>query len=62
MNLYVVCLTNEHFIHDDSQRPPVAQLVVSSLHEDLRGDVVRGPHGGISLGVTDQQTEYEGYE
>lgn len=52
----VVRLTDEHFIHDDTQGPPVAQLVVSGLHEDLGGDVVGGPHGGISLGVTDRQT------
>lgn len=53
----VVRLTDEHFIHDDTQGPPVAQLVVSGLHEDLGGDVVWGPHGGISLGVTDRQTD-----
>lgn len=51
----VVRLTDEHLIHDDTQGPPVAQLVVSSLHENLRGDVVGGPHGGISLGVTDSR-------
>lgn len=42
-------LTDEHFIHDDPQRPPVAQLVVSRLHEDLRSDVVRRAHRGIGL-------------
>lgn len=53
----VVRLTDEHFIHDDTQGPPVAQLVVSGLHEDLGGDVVGGPHSGISLGVTDRQSK-----
>lgn len=52
MNLSVVRLTYEHFIHDDPQRPPVTQLVVSRLHEDFRGNVVWGSHGGISLRVT----------
>ena len=51
-DVFLVCLTDEHFIHDDAQRPPVTQLVVSRLHEDFRGDVVGRSHGRISLRVT----------
>lgn len=47
--LQVKVLTNEHLIHDDPQRPPVTELVVPCLHENLWGDVVWCSHCGISL-------------
>lgn len=42
-------LTDEHLVHDDPQGPPVAQLVVAGLHEDLGSDVVGRSHRGIGL-------------
>lgn len=47
-----VMLTDEHLIHDHTQRPPVAQFVVPRLHEHFRSDVVWRSHSGISLKVT----------
>ena len=40
-------VTYQHFIHDDPQAPPVTELVVTVLHEDLGGDVVGGPAEGL---------------
>lgn len=42
-------LTNEHFIHDHPQRPPVTELVVPGLHEHLRSNVVRSAYCGEGL-------------
>lgn len=42
-------ITYQHLIHDDTQAPPITQLVVSILHKDLWGDVVWGSHCGESL-------------
>lgn len=49
----------QHLVHADAQRPPVALgavLAFAVLHglQDLRGDVVRGPHGhrGLDLDRT----------
>ena len=42
-------LTNEHLVHDDSEAPPVTELVVAGLHEDLWSDVVWGAHCGEGL-------------
>lgn len=44
--------TYQHLVHDDPEAPPVAQLVVAVLHEDLWSDVVRGPHRGERLEET----------
>lgn len=41
--------TYQHLIHDDAQAPPITELVISILHEDLWCDVVWGPHGGECL-------------
>lgn len=42
-------LTNEHFIHDHPQRPPITELVVPGLHEHLRSNVVRSAYCGEGL-------------
>ena len=47
-------ITDQHLIHDDSQAPPVAELVVSILHEDLWSDVVWCSHCGERLTGTTQ--------
>jgi len=47
-------LTDEHFVHDDTQRPPVTQLVVARLQEDFRGNVVRCSHSRVRLKVTER--------
>lgn len=44
--------TYQHLIHDDTQAPPIAELVVSILHEDLWSNIVRGSHSGESLAGT----------
>lgn len=46
---YVPVITYQHLIHDDTKAPPIAELVVSILHEDLWSNVVWGPHCGESL-------------
>lgn len=40
-------LTNQHFVHDDTQTPPVAGWPVPGLQEHLRGDVVGRAHGAV---------------
>lgn len=46
---HVLIFTYQHLVHDDTEAPPIAELVVSVLHKDLWGDVVWGPHGGECL-------------
>lgn len=49
-------VTYQHLVHDDTQAPPIAQLVVSILHEDLWSNVVGGSNCGECLrgsGATD---------
>ena len=41
-------LPNKHLVHDDSDRPPVAQLRVPVPPEDLRRNVVRRADQGVS--------------
>lgn len=53
MMFHQVCVfTYQHLIHDDTQAPPIAELVVSILHEDLWSNIVRGSHSGESLAGT----------
>ena len=41
--------TDEHLVHDDAQRPPVALVPIALLHEDLGRNVVRRAHGRVRL-------------
>lgn len=41
--------TDQHLVHDHSQGPPVAELVIARLHEDFRSNVVWCSNCGISL-------------
>lgn len=50
--------TYQHLIHDDTKAPPITELVVSILHEDLWGDVVWGSHRGESLTARRQCREW----
>lgn len=42
-------LTNQHFIHNDAQTPPITKLVIPILHKHFWSDVVRGSNSGESL-------------
>lgn len=41
--------TNQHFIHNDAQTPPITKLVIPILHKHFWSDVVRGSNSGESL-------------
>ena len=42
------CPTNQHLVHDYSQRPPVTGIAISLVGEYLRCYVIRGSHCAIS--------------